>query len=58
MIEWIGTCRDVEHEWQDARRERLLARATAVTADTARPDEMLAALTAVIVPELADCCTS
>ncbi|MEV5929329.1 PAS domain-containing protein [Streptomyces cellulosae] len=58
VIEWIGTCRDVEHEWQDARRERLLARATAVTADTARPDEMLAALTAVIVPELADCCTS
>ncbi|MFE7981431.1 SpoIIE family protein phosphatase [Streptomyces cellulosae] len=58
VIEWIGTCRDVEQEWQDARRERLLARATAVTADTARPDEMLAALTAVIVPELADSCTS
>ncbi|MGY1399230.1 SpoIIE family protein phosphatase [Streptomyces sp. SS10] len=58
VIEWIGTCRDVEQEWQDARRERLLARATAVTADTARPDEMLAALTAVIVPELADNCTS
>ncbi|MEV7018544.1 SpoIIE family protein phosphatase [Streptomyces sp. NPDC093991] len=58
VIEWIGTCRDVEQEWQDARREKLLARATAVTADTARPDEMLAALTAVIVPELADSCTS
>ncbi|GGQ40490.1 hypothetical protein GCM10010250_08270 [Streptomyces althioticus] len=58
VIEWIGTCRDVEQEWQEARRERLLARATAVTADTARPDEMLAALTAVIVPELADNCTS
>ncbi|MFI9472325.1 SpoIIE family protein phosphatase [Streptomyces sp. NPDC052492] len=58
VIEWIGTCRDVEREWQDARREELLTRATAVTADTARPDEMLAALTAVIVPDLADNCAS
>lgn len=57
VIEWVGTCRDVEQEWQDARREELLARATAVTADTAQLDEMLAALTRVIVPALADSCT-
>ncbi|WP_055694158.1 SpoIIE family protein phosphatase [Streptomyces prasinopilosus] len=56
VIEWMGTCRDVEQEWQDARREELLARATAVTADAAQPNEMLAALTAVIVPDLADSC--
>ncbi|MFF9219796.1 SpoIIE family protein phosphatase [Streptomyces viridosporus] len=57
VIEWVGTCRDIEQEWQDTRREELLARATAVTADTARLDEMLAALTGVIVPDIADSCT-
>ncbi|CAL9617629.1 hypothetical protein SUDANB176_05770 [Streptomyces sp. enrichment culture] len=57
VIEWVGTCRDVEQEWQDTRREELLARAIAVTADTVRLDEMLAALTEVIVPDIADSCT-
>ncbi|CAL9615927.1 hypothetical protein SUDANB15_05712 [Streptomyces sp. enrichment culture] len=56
VVEWVGICRDIEQEWQDARREELLARATAVTADTVRPDEMLAALTGVIVPDIADSC--
>ncbi|MDG9717890.1 SpoIIE family protein phosphatase [Streptomyces sp. DH24] len=57
VIEWVGTCTDVEQEWQESRREELLARAAAATADLVRPDEMLAALAGVIVPDLADNCT-
>ncbi|MEU3949592.1 SpoIIE family protein phosphatase [Streptomyces sp. NPDC029526] len=56
VIEWMGTCTDVEQEWREARREDLLARAAAVTADTARLDDMLTALAGVIVPDLADAC--
>jgi len=56
VIEWIGTCTDVEQEWQEARRGELLARAAAVTADTVRLDDMLTALAEVIVPDLADAC--
>ncbi|MEU9350931.1 SpoIIE family protein phosphatase [Streptomyces griseoloalbus] len=57
VIEWVGTCTDVEQEWQESRREELLARAAAATADIMRLDEMLAALAGVIVPEIADNCT-
>ncbi|MFF6999090.1 SpoIIE family protein phosphatase [Streptomyces sp. NPDC008313] len=57
VIEWVGTCRDIENEWQEARREELLARAVEATSDTVRLDEMLTALTGVIVPDLADSCT-
>ncbi|MFC7988295.1 SpoIIE family protein phosphatase [Streptomyces pilosus] len=57
VIEWVGTCTDVEQEWQETRREELLARATTVTAGIARLDDMLAALSEVIVPDIADNCT-
>ncbi|GGX14513.1 hypothetical protein GCM10010297_39780 [Streptomyces malachitofuscus] len=57
VIEWMGTCTDVEQEWQERRREEFLARAAAATAGVGRLDEMLAALAGVIVPDLADNCT-
>src|SRR5690606_23839241 len=56
VIEWTGTCADVEQEGQEAGRGELLARAAAVTADTVRRDDMLTALAEVIVPALADAC--
>lgn len=57
VIEWMGTCTDIEQDWQESRREELLARATAATAETVRLDEMLTELTGVIVPDIADACT-
>ncbi|BFO16477.1 hypothetical protein SHKM778_28650 [Streptomyces sp. KM77-8] len=57
MIEWIGTCTDVEQQWQEDRREELLARATTATAGAVRPAEMFTALAEVIVPDIADSCT-
>ncbi|MET9155320.1 SpoIIE family protein phosphatase [Streptomyces griseoflavus] len=57
VIEWVGTCTDVEQEWRETRREELLARATTATAGMARLDDMLAALSGVIVPDIADNCT-
>lgn len=56
VIEWVGTATDVEQEWQETRSEELLARAAAVTAGLAQPDEMLAALARLIVPAIADHC--
>ncbi|MFF0537933.1 SpoIIE family protein phosphatase [Streptomyces coelicoflavus] len=57
VLEWVGTCRDVEQEWQETRREELLARASAASAGIVRLEEMLLALTRVIVPAVADSCT-
>jgi PAS domain S-box-containing protein len=57
VVEWVGTCTDIEQDWQEARRAELLARASAATAGIVRLDEMLAALAGVIVPEIADNCT-
>ncbi|MGW4024762.1 SpoIIE family protein phosphatase [Streptomyces sp. NPDC005009] len=57
VIEWMGTCADVEQEWQETRREELLARATTATAGIVRLDEMFTALADVIVPDIADSCT-
>ncbi|MFF9485273.1 SpoIIE family protein phosphatase [Streptomyces sp. NPDC014676] len=57
VIEWTGTCTDVEQQWQENRREELLARATTATAGVVRLEEMLAALAGVIVPDIADTCT-
>ena len=56
VLEWVGTCKDVEQEWQESRREELLARASASTAGLVRLDEILRALTHVVVPEVADSC--
>ncbi len=56
VIEWVGTCADVEQQWQESCREELLARTAAATAEKVRLEDMLAALSEVIVPELADAC--
>ncbi|WP_328814951.1 PAS domain-containing protein [Nonomuraea cypriaca] len=56
VVEWVGTIADVEQEWQQERRRKLLERAAAVTADLADLDEVLRALAEVIVPAVADGC--
>ncbi|MEV6122207.1 SpoIIE family protein phosphatase [Streptomyces sp. NPDC052077] len=56
VIEWVGSSADIEQQWQADRREELLARAAAATADTRKLEEMLDALSHVIVPDVADAC--
>ncbi|MFC4117226.1 SpoIIE family protein phosphatase [Nonomuraea zeae] len=56
VVEWVGTCTDIEQEWQKQRRQRLLNLAGAATAQLRSLEEMLSALADVIVPELADGC--
>ncbi|WP_433256443.1 SpoIIE family protein phosphatase [Streptosporangium sp. CA-135522] len=56
VVEWVGSCTDIEQEWQDTRRLELLGLAAAATADITRLEEMLTALAHAIVPELADGC--
>ncbi|WP_346049171.1 SpoIIE family protein phosphatase [Actinomadura chokoriensis] len=56
VVEWIGTCFDVEEEWRDGQRRDLLARAAAAAAEQTELTEMFAALVDVLVPELADGC--
>ncbi|GAA3426088.1 SpoIIE family protein phosphatase [Streptosporangium sandarakinum] len=56
VVEWVGTCADIEQQWQQERYRELLGRASAATADITRLEEMLSALAHVIVPELADAC--
>ncbi|MFG2075606.1 SpoIIE family protein phosphatase [Nonomuraea maritima] len=56
VVELIGTCMDIEQEWQEQRRRRLLDAAAEATAGLADLEEVLAALAGVIVPELADAC--
>jgi PAS domain S-box-containing protein len=56
VVEWVGTCSDIEQQWRDRRRQQVLDRATAATADLTSLPDMLGALADVIVPELADGC--
>ncbi|NJP95633.1 SpoIIE family protein phosphatase [Nonomuraea sp. FMUSA5-5] len=56
IVEWVGTCTDIEQQWRDRRRQQILDRANAATADLTSLPEMLGALADVIVPELADGC--
>ncbi|MGR6918194.1 SpoIIE family protein phosphatase [[Actinomadura] parvosata] len=56
VVEWVGASIDIEQQWQEQRRQRLLDRAATATAQLRGLDEMLGALTGVIVPELADGC--
>jgi PAS domain S-box-containing protein len=54
--EWIGATADVEDQWRNRLRERLLARVATVTAADDVP-QAFAAVTAAVVPELTDVCT-
>lgn len=56
VVEWVGTCTDIEQRWQRERRRRLLDRAAAATAEHTGLREMLGALADVLVPALADGC--
>ncbi|NRQ30413.1 SpoIIE family protein phosphatase [Nonomuraea sp. NN258] len=56
VIEWVGTCTDIEQQWEEQFRRRLLDRAAAATADLSNLSEMLAALAEVLVSEVADGC--
>jgi PAS domain S-box-containing protein len=56
IVEWVGTSADIEERWQENRRRELLDAAAAATAGIVRLEEMLTALTRVIVPSIADAC--
>ncbi|TQS26960.1 SpoIIE family protein phosphatase [Microbispora sp. KK1-11] len=56
LVEWVGASTDVEQEWQEERRRRLLDRAAAAATDITNLEEMCQAISDVIVPELADAC--
>ncbi|MFC5834572.1 SpoIIE family protein phosphatase [Nonomuraea insulae] len=56
VVEWVGSCSDVEQQWQEQRCQNLLDRAAAATGEMTSLEDMLGALTNVIVPELADGC--
>lgn len=56
LVEWVGASTDVEQEWQEERRRRLLDRAAAAATDITNLEEMCQAFAGVIVPELADSC--
>ncbi|HEU5026973.1 MAG TPA: SpoIIE family protein phosphatase [Spirillospora sp.] len=56
VVEWVGTCTDIEQQWRRERRRRLLDRAAAATAERTGLREMLGALADVLVPALADGC--
>ncbi|MFD8599945.1 SpoIIE family protein phosphatase [Kitasatospora sp. NPDC059646] len=55
QAEWIGTTADIEDQWRNRLRERLLARAGAVT-EAERPEDAFAALATTVVPDLTDVC--
>ncbi len=57
VVEWVGTCTDIEDRWQRRRRRRLVERATEAMTSGESLEEMLGELTRIIVPELADGCT-
>ncbi|MEU8394822.1 SpoIIE family protein phosphatase [Nonomuraea sp. NPDC048892] len=56
LVEWVGSCSDVERQWQERRSQDLLDRAAAAMGELSSLPDMLHALAGVIVPELADGC--
>lgn len=54
--EWIGATADVEDQWRNRLRERLLARVATVTAADDLP-QAFAAVASAVVPELTDACS-
>jgi PAS domain S-box-containing protein len=56
VVEWVGTCTDVENQWQEEQRGKLLDRAAAAAGEQTDLTEMFAALADVLVPAVADGC--
>jgi PAS domain S-box-containing protein len=56
VVEWVGSCRDVEERWRERRRTELLAHASAALGESPQAVDAFAALSRVIVPVLADEC--
>ncbi|WUH94876.1 SpoIIE family protein phosphatase [Streptomyces sp. NBC_00433] len=54
-IEWIGTTADVEDQWRNRLRERLMARVATVISANDVP-QAFAAVTEAVVPDLTDVC--
>jgi PAS domain S-box-containing protein len=54
-VEWIGATADIEDQWRNRLRERLLARVATVTAAD-DVSQAFAAVAAAVVPELTDAC--
>ncbi len=55
VVEWIGATADVEDQWRNRMRERLLARVATVAAANDVTDAF-AAVVAAVVPDLTDSC--
>ncbi|MBY8879397.1 SpoIIE family protein phosphatase [Actinacidiphila acidipaludis] len=55
IVEWIGATADIEDQWRNRLRERLLARVATVTAADDVP-QAFGAVAAAVVPELTDAC--
>ncbi|GAA2416520.1 SpoIIE family protein phosphatase [Streptomyces glaucosporus] len=56
VLEWVAACVDVEEQWRRDRRGELLARAAASVAESGSAPGAFAALSRVVVPDLADEC--
>ncbi|TDD40184.1 PAS domain S-box protein [Actinomadura sp. KC06] len=56
VVEWVGTCTDVEEQWRERQRTELLDRAAAAAGEQTELAGMFAALADVLVPALADGC--
>lgn len=56
VLEWMGACIDVEERWQQERRGEILSRAAAAVTESGSAPEAFAALSRVVVPDLADEC--
>ncbi|MFG1941674.1 SpoIIE family protein phosphatase [Nonomuraea sp. NPDC048826] len=56
VVEWVGTCTDIEPLWEEKYRRSLLDRAAAAITNQPSLEKALSALAGVIVPELADGC--
>ncbi|MDA0635017.1 SpoIIE family protein phosphatase [Nonomuraea sp. MCN248] len=56
VVEWVGTCTDIEDWWQRQRRRELLTRAAQAMGSRESLEETMTALAELIVPDLADGC--
>jgi PAS domain S-box-containing protein len=56
IVEWVGTCTDVEDQWRTRRRRELIDRAATATAEHTGLPETFGAIANVLVPALVDGC--